>query len=201
VGLVFVINRPGYRIAADRKVLKRGEAAVIEQITDAYARAQGEITATLDNLESACAKATEDAYQKGLAQAELEAARRWTVVEVDRLALLKSMQPALADMVLDAVTRIAKGVDREALLRQALELLQGSLKEVSWARLRVHPQAVQAAEAALSAFRRRTGLGPLARVVADETLAPDGCLLESDLGSVDASLDTQIQAIRDALTS
>ena len=201
MGLVFVINRPGYRIAADRKVLKRGEAAVIEQITDAYARAQGEITATLDNLESACAKATEDAYQKGLEQAELEAARRWTVVEVDRLALLKSMQPALADMVLDAVTRLAKGVDREALLCQALELLQASLKEVSWARLRVHPQAVEAAEAALSDFRRRTGLGPLARVVADETLAPDGCLLESDLGSVDASLDTQIQAIRDALTS
>jgi len=201
VGLVFVINRPGYRLAADRKVLKRGEAAVIEQITDAYARAQGEITATLDNLESACAKATEDAYQKGLAKAELEAARRWTVVEVERLALLKSMQPALADMVLDAVTRLAKGIDREALLRQALELLQVSLKEVSWARLRVHPRAVEAAEAAVSDFSRRTGLGPLARVVADETLAPDGCLLESDLRRVDASLDTQIQAIRDALTS
>jgi type III secretion protein L len=200
VGLVFVINRPGYRVAADRKVLKRGEAAVIEQITDAYARAQGEITDTLDNLESACAKATEDAYRKGLAKAELEAARRWTGVEVERLALLESMRPALAEMVLDAVTRLAKGIDREALMRQALELLQGSLREVSWARLRVHPQMLQAAEAALSDFSRRTGLGPLARVVADETLAPDGCLLESDLGRVDASLDTQIQAIRDALT-
>jgi type III secretion protein L len=201
VGLVFVINRPGYRVATDRKVLKRGEAAVIEQITDAYARAQGEITATLDNLESVCAKATEDAYQKGLAKAELEAARRWSTVEVDRLALLKSMQPALAEMVLDALTRLAKGIDREALMRQALELLQGSLRGVSWARLRVHPQAVQAAQAAVSDFSRRTGLGPLARVVADETLSPDSCLLESDLGSIDASLDTQIRAIRDALTS
>lgn len=201
MGLVFVINRPGYRVATDRKVLKRGEAAVIEQITDAYARAQGEITATLDNLESVCAKATEDAYQKGLAKAELEAARRWTAVEVDRLALLKAMQPALAEMVLDALTRLAKGIDREALMRQALELLQGSLRGVSWARLRVHPQAVRAAEAAVSDFSRRTGLGPLARVVADESLSPDGCLLESDLGSIDASLDTQIQAIRDALTS
>jgi type III secretion protein L len=111
------------------------------------------------------------------------------------------MQPALAEMVLDALTRLAKGIDREALMGRALELLQGSLRGVSWARLRVHPQAVEAAEAAVSDFSRRTGLGPLARVLADETLSPDSCLLESDLGSIDASLDTQIQAIRDALTS
>jgi type III secretion protein L len=199
VGLVFVIDRPGYRVAADRKVLKRGEAAVIEKITDAYARAQGEITATLENLESLCAKATDDARRKGLAKAELEAARRWTSVEVDRMKMLESMRPALAEIVLDAVTRLAKGIDREALLRQALELLRGSLRAASWARWRVHPEAVGAAEAALSDFSRRTGIGAFARVVADDSIRPDGCVLESDLGSMDASLDTQLEAIRRAL--
>jgi flagellar biosynthesis/type III secretory pathway protein FliH len=59
---------------------------------------------------------------------------------------------------------------------------------------------VPMAEAALAEFDVQTGLGKLARVVADETLAQDACLLESELGTVDASLSTQLQAIRNAVT-
>jgi type III secretion protein L len=199
MGLVFVINRPGYRIAADRKILKRSEATLVQEITHAYERAQGEITATLDTLETVCTKAKDEAYRKGLAQAELEAARRWTSIEVDRKALIESMRPALAELVFEAVTKLAKGLDREALLRQALELLQGSLRAASWARLHVHPEAIEVAESALDDFARRTGLGRLARVIADDTLPATGCRFESDVGSVDVSLDTQLQAIRGAL--
>jgi type III secretion protein L len=198
MGLVFLIDRPDYRLATDRNVLKRGEATVIEHITNAYVRAQGEIASTLRNLQSVCAKATEDAYHTGLAKAEHDAAERWTLVEVERLALLQSMQPALAEMVVDALSLLAKGLDREALMARAMELFQGSLRGVSWARLRVHPDAVQVAEDALLEFSRNTGLGKLARVIADESLPQDGCVLESDLGKVDASLGAQLQAIRTA---
>jgi type III secretion protein L len=199
VGLVFLIDRPGYRLATDRKILKRRDAAVIEEITQAYVRAQGEISDALRNVEQACAKAADDAYRKGMAKAELEATRRWTLAEVERLTLLKSMLPTLADMVADAVTRLAKRIDREAFIAQAVELLQGSLRAATWARLRVHPDAVSAAEAAVGELDRHLRLGKLARVVADESLPPEGCVLESDLGTVDASLGTQLEAIRGAI--
>jgi type III secretion protein L len=200
VGLVFLIDRPGYRLATDRKVLKRNEAVVIEEITRAYVRAQGEINSALANLDKACAKATDDAYRKGLAKAELEAAQKWTLAEVERLVLLKSMQPALAEIIVDAVSLLAQDIDRQAFLLRAIEVLQGSLRTVNSARLRVHPELVPMAEVALSEFEARTGLGRLARVVADETLARDACLLESESGTVDASLATQLQAISNAVT-
>jgi len=199
MGLVFLIDRPGYRLAADRKVLKRHEAAVIEQITQAFVHAQGEISAALANLEAVCAKATDDAYRKGLAKAEREAAERWTLAEIDRLALLKSMQPVLAEVVADAVLLLAKGIDREAIIARALEALQYSLRDASWARLLVHPTTVEAAEAALNTFKRDTGIGRLARVEADESLPADGCVLESEFGRIDASLDTQLNVIRSAI--
>ena len=199
MGLVFLIDRPGYRLAADRKVLKRSEANVIEQITRAFVRAQGEISMALANMETVCAKASDEAYRKGLAQAEREAAERWTVAEVERSTLLKSMQPALADIVADAVMLLAKGIEREAIIARALEALQSALRDASWARLLVHPTAVEAAEAALNTFKRNTGLGRLARVEADESLPADGCVLESEFGRVDASLDTQLNVIRGAI--
>jgi flagellar biosynthesis/type III secretory pathway protein FliH len=67
--------------------------------------------------------------------------------------------------------------------------------------LRVHPGAVPQAEAALEHFDERTGLGKLARVVADPALPEHGCVLESELGRIDASLGTQIEAIREAINN
>jgi type III secretion protein L len=201
MGLVFLIDRPGYRLATERKVLKRSEATVVEEITQAYVRARGEINTALGNLEAVCARAAEDAYQKGWAKAAQEAAQRWTLAEVDRVKLLASVQPALAEMVADAVSVLAKGVDREAFMARALEQLQGSLRQASWARVRVHPEAVELAQAALAELQRQTGLGKIARVVADETLSREGCVLESDLGTVDASMDTQLRTICSAIAN
>jgi len=201
MGLVFLIDRPGYRLATDRKVLKRRDANVIEPITRAFVRAQGEISTALANLEQVCARATDDAHRKGLAQAEREAVERWTRTEIDRSRLLRSVQPALADVVVDAVMLLAKGIDREAMIARALEALQSSIRDTSWARLLVHPTAVGAAEAVLNTFQQTTGLGRLVRVEADASLAPDGCVLESEFGRLDASLDTQLTVIRDAVVN
>jgi type III secretion protein L len=200
MGLVFLIDRPGYRLATDRKVLKRNEATVMEEITQAYVRAQGEINAALANLDKVCTKATDEAYRKGLAKAECEATQRWTLTEVERRMLLQAMQPALAETIVEAVSLLAKEIDRKAFIARALELLQNSLRAAIWARLRVPPHAVSTAEAALNDFDRQTGLGKLARVVADESLPEDGCVLESEVGTVDASLSTQMQTIRGAIT-
>jgi flagellar biosynthesis/type III secretory pathway protein FliH len=201
VGLVLLIDRPGYRLATDRKVLKHSEACVIEEITQAYVRARGEINTALGNLEKACTQATEDAYRKGLAKAEREAAQRWTQVEVERLVLLRSLQPALASLIVDALGLLAKDIDREAFMARALDTLRGPLQRAGPARLRVNPAAVHTAEAALIDFTQRTGLGKLARVVSDDSLPEEGCVLESDLGKVDVSLGTQLEAINGAIAA
>jgi type III secretion protein L len=199
MGVVVLVDRPGYRVAADRKVLKSSEAAVIGQTAQAYLLAQEQINSALADLQHVCAQASHEAYRDGMAQAEQDAARRWTLAEVDRLSMLKSMQPALADIVVDAVELLARQIDREAFIAHALEVLQTSLRNASWAQLRVHPLAVPATEAALSEFDRRTGLGKIARIVSDDSLSEDSCVLESERGRIDASLATQLEAIRGAI--
>jgi type III secretion protein L len=199
MGVVVLVDRPGYRLAADRKVLKSSEAAVIEKTAQAYVLAQEQINSALADLQQVCARASHEAYRDGLAKAEQEAARRWTLREIDRLSMLQSMQPALAEIVVDAVALLARQIDREAFIAHALEILQTSLRDATWAQLRVHPSAVSATEAALSEFDTRTGLGKVARIVPDDSLSEDSCVLESELGTIDASLATQLEAIRGAI--
>jgi len=201
MGVVVLIDRPGYRLATDRKVIKCSEAAIVEDVTRAFTIAQEQINEAFRATEQACEGIAAEAYQQGLNEAKREAARRLTIAEIDRKALLDSLRPAIADLVVEAVTVIVKGVDRQATLSRALELLQSSFREASWARLRVHPDAVAVAQAALQELACEFGIGTLARVVADESLPKDGCVLESELGTVDASLDTQLNAIRAAISS
>lgn len=199
MGLVVLIDRPGYRLAADRKIIKRAEASVTAEIAEAYALAQQQIAGMVNGVREACAKRAEEGYREGLAKAQRDAAQHLVLAEVDRLALLKSLQPGLVEVIIDAVALLAKSVEREALIGRALETLQGSLRDASWARLRVHPGAAPAAQAALAEFDRETGLGKLARVMADESMPADGCVLESEFGAVDASLGTQLEVIREAI--
>jgi type III secretion protein L len=200
MGLVFLIDRPGYRLATDRKVLKRNEAAVIEEITQAYVRAQGEINTALTNLDRICKQATDEAHRAGLAKAEREATQRWTLAEVERRILLETMRPMLAEMVVDAVSLLVGEIDRKTLMMRALEMLQGSLRSASWACLRVPAQDVSLAERAVRDLDRQTNLGKVVRVVADESLPEGGCVLESDLGKIDASLSTQLETLRAAIS-
>lgn len=199
MGLVVLIERAGLRVAADRKIVKRAEAVVVQDVAEAYAVAQQRIAAAQAAEEQACAQRAQDAFREGMAKAQREAAQRLTLIEVDRLALLQSLRPALVDVIVDAVALLATGIDRRLIIARALETLDASLRNTSWARLRVHPQSAQAAQDALSEFDRAAGLGNIARVVADESLPLDGCVLESEFGKVDASLSTQLEVIREAI--
>lgn len=199
MGVVVLIERPGLRLAADRKVIKGREAYVVADVNEAYVRAQEQIAADMQRMDQFCAQLASDAYREGLTKAQEDAARTWTVTQADQRALLNSLQPVFVEIILDVVAFLVKGLDRQAFFARALERLQESLREVSWARLRVHPDSVEAAQAALSEFERVTGLGRVARVSADESLPPEGCILESQLGQADASLDMQIGAVRRAI--
>ncbi len=199
MGVVVLIDRPGYRLASDRKVLKSKEAAVIENTAQAYLLAQGQINAALQDLEHVRTRVTEEARREGLAQAREEATRRFVLAELERRSLLEAAQPTLARILVEALELLARDIDREAILARALELLQSALREVSWACLRVHPAAAQPARTALSRFDRQTGLGRIVNVVPDESLPPGGCVLESELGRIDASMETQLENIRRAL--
>lgn len=199
MGLVVLIDRAGYRLNADCKVIKRSEACVVADIAESFSLAQQHIATVTGDVESSCEALAQKGYREGFASAQRDAAQKLAAAEINRVVFLQSLQPALVDVVLDAVELLVKGLDRKAFLSQALEVLQSALRNASWARLHVHPQAAAIAGEVLAEFDRETGLGRLACVTTDETLSEDGCVLETDFGVIDASLGIQLDAIRSAI--
>lgn len=200
MGMVALVERAGMRVGVDRKVIKKDEVYVVAGVQRIFDVAQEQVNAELSRAEELCSRLAADAYRDATARAQADAAARWTFAELNRMELIKSMQPALVEVIVDAVALLVKGLDRQAFFAQALEQLQSCLRDVSWANLRVHPQVAEEARAAVAEFAQMTG-SSIAHVVADEELALDACVLESEFGRIDASLDVQLAAIRDAIAN
>lgn len=82
----------------------------------------------------------------------------------------------------------------EQLLRRALAALPAEARGV---RIRLHPDTLEALQRAGS--RIAAGLEEDITLVADPSVEPAGCILESPWGSVDAQLHEQLQNLREQL--
>lgn len=65
--------------------------------------------------------------------------------------------------------------------------------------LRVHPDDVAAVDADKPGLLARLSVSAKILIRADSTIARGGCVVESDIGTVDARLETQLRAIQRAL--
>lgn len=150
--------------------------------------------------EKAVAAALTKAITRGLEQGQEHAARQNSELMLQFAqrtdeALLK-MQDELAQLVVNAVRKIVHDLDPEEKARQAviggLELVRGSHKLL----IRVNPQVQAAVAAQLDSIAHRFSH---LEVVGDAHLDLDDCILESDIGIVNANLEQQLQVIEQTL--
>ncbi len=137
--------------------------------------APGEPDALSDTAAAALARRLESAYEEALAR-------------------LTSHATALALAAAEAVVRGTVASDEEvveAALRAALEQLAGQ----SALEVRVNPADGEAARRLCAMLAR----APRPEVVEDEEIARGGCVVRTDFGDMDASLDSQIRRLREAL--
>ena len=138
-------------------------------------------------------------YEEGLRQARLEQAEQMMALVADNIEFIASVERQMAEVVTAAVRKILGEFEEPELtlrlVRQALAVVRDQ-KRVT---LRIAPELADAARAELQRLlAAHPGIGFL-EVSPDPRLQPGACLLESELGVVEADLQTQLQALERAL--
>jgi type III secretion protein L len=173
------------------------------QIDAEQAQARTQADAWLEDArqqrETAHAQGLDAGYQQGLA----DAAQAWTHQVIDAATTthesLRRQSDRLAHIVTLALERIIEQEDRTRLFERALRHVSRIVAELPMASLRVHPDELAAAKAAVATLSATSGEAPLIEVVADATLTPGSCVFESDQGVIDAGLSAQLAALRRAM--
>jgi type III secretion protein L len=118
---------------------------------------------------------------------------------VARSDAMHRMHETLAGIVTSAVERIVHTEPRDSLYQRALRNVQALTRGVSQLTLRVGPADIDAARLGVSEARQLAPEGVQLEVAVDPGLKPGSCIFESEHGILDASLETQLDALRAAM--
>jgi type III secretion protein L len=143
-------------------------------------------------------------FDQGFGDGVKRATEQWTstaikVEQSDRQAMERKTD-RMAQLVTQAVQLIVESEDSIGLYKRALRTVVKSVGDVSTLTLRVSEGEQACAQRAIDEIVAQLNCQTNIDVVADSRVRVGACLFESDQGSVDASLDVQIEAIRRAVS-
>jgi type III secretion protein L len=197
--LLYLKNRT-YMPSPGLPVLKKKDYALLLQAEQILAHARAEAGAI--RVEAQKAYETEKArgYEQGLNESRMEMAERMLDTVSAGVDYLEGLEGTLTDLVMNALYKIIEGFeDRErvaGVVRKALSYVRTQKRVV----LRLCPEDEELARGEWKNLQRDyPGIGTL-DISADPRLSRGACLLESELGIIDASLEVQLAAIRNSFT-
>lgn len=192
----FSIKPLGSPLGAGQSVVK---AVDYEQLVD-YETLRKQLQANYEHREKVLLAAMAKSIQRGKQQG-MELANRHATEQMIRFTAtmddyLKQMEQDLVKVVISAVRRVIHSFDEVTIVQHAvqsaMELVKGSRK----LHIRVNPVVQTEVEERLESVRQRfTHL----EVIGDADLNETDCILESDIGIVNAGLWPQLEIIEQTL--
>lgn len=189
MALMVLLRTPWGDVVSDEPLIAPEDFSALQRIGSLEAQAHAELAREAE-------LARREGYEAGLRQAQHEAAQHLAASSADLDAQARALERhvvrAIDAGLLSVFGELPRDIALPAMIGRALAAvdLPGRLT------LRVNPGDLAFAELALG--RPDIDRAQL-RVITDGALAPGACRIESELGSVDAGLDVQLQALREAI--
>ncbi|MBR3880802.1 MAG: HrpE/YscL family type III secretion apparatus protein, partial [Mailhella sp.] len=143
----------------------------------------------------------EEGYQDGLEEGKLEHAEKMMETILSSVEFIEGIEKTLVSVVNQSIRKIIGDLDDKErivrIVRNSLNVVRGQQKVT----VRVSPADEPAVLEALAAMTSRASGSSFLTVMADARLERNSCILESELGVVDASLQTQLKALENAFQS
>lgn len=187
-------------LAPATQILSVQELTAWRSAQDLVAAAQQQAEAIQADAQAAYDAEKQRGYAEGLEEARLEQAEQMIENVSRTIDYFSKVEGQMVDLVMQAVQKIISDFDDEErvliTVRNALSVVRNQ-KQMT---LRLHPQQVDVVKTRVNELLASyPGVGYL-DIVGDNRLQADACILESEIGLVEASLEGQMAALRGAFT-
>lgn len=137
-------------------------------------------------------------YEQGLEEGRSEFSERVIDAEMTKERIMEEAEPEVIRMVMDIAQKV---IGRELEKGAVVDVVKKAIAESLGQKVvvRVHPADFEKLKNEQAALLEAAGATRTVSVREDEGVSAGGCIVETELGTVDARLETQIQAIRKAL--
>jgi len=194
------IKKDVFELPGDRGVIKASEYREAVEAGEVLEKARREAERILEEARGAYEAEKKRGYEEGLEEGKGDIVERMMETVGKTVDYFATVEQTLCDIVLEAVNKIVGELDDGELVlkivRNALRLVRNQ-KQVT---LRVAQEDLDNVRKRIQEIMGDFPGIDFIDVTPDSRLRANGCVLESEIGVVDASLDVQLEAIRRALT-
>lgn len=193
------LEKSGVTVVPSAKILKKDEHSFLLEGERILEAARHEATLIRQEAELELERKREEGFQKGQEEGKREIAERLVDCMSQSAAYFSRVEDVMVDLVTRAVRNVLGEFDQrdvvEKVVRRALE----STRNESHVTVRVSPAQADYLKGRVSTILQSFPKVQFLEILPDSRLPEDGCVLETEIGVVDASLESQLKAIEKAL--
>ncbi|NCD26713.1 MAG: HrpE/YscL family type III secretion apparatus protein, partial [Deltaproteobacteria bacterium] len=139
-------------------------------------------------------------YEDGKTEGKLEHAEKMMETILSSVEFIEGIESTLVNVVGQAIRKIIGDLDDNDRIVRIVRTALTNVRNQQHVTVRVAPADAAAVETAMAAMLQTApGRTSFMDIIPDARLERGACLLESELGVVDASLETQLKALENAL--
>ena len=184
------------------RLLRAEEYSRLLEAGELLAAARDRAEAIRAEAEEAYEARRRQGYDDGVMEGRMEQAEKMMETAMQAVEYIENIEETLVGVVTSAVRKIIGELDEKERIVRVVRTALVAVRSQQKVLIRVCPADEAAVRDALSAMIASAPGGvSFLDVSADPRMKPGDCILESELGVVDAGLETQLKALENALSS
>jgi type III secretion protein L len=197
---MLLIEKPDYKLASDRRLVKASEVATVRTADEIIAAAEADAARIREEAKVAFEEEKKRGYEKGLADGKMEIAMQKLDLVDSSVKFMESVEGKMADIVMKALKSCVVEIgDSEMVVQIVRKTMKAVIRTQRQVTVKVAPEMVDSVKARVDALRAEYPTIETLDVVEDPRLKGPACILETEAGVADASVDTQLAAIEKSI--
>ena len=197
---MLIIRQGNLQIETTGRLVKRAEAQSIAEAMDVLSAAQKEAEDVRQKAQEEFEAQRKLGYEKGWEDGKEEIAIQKLEQVEKSIDYLGSMENKIVEIVLTALKKcVAEIGDRELMVQVVQKAMQAVVRNQQQIALKVSPEMLPTVKERLNEIISKFPGVNYINLMEDSHLKGVSCIIETDAGNVEASLDNQLAAIEKTL--
>ena len=197
---MLLVKKQDFVLATDRRLVKAADVATVRSSEEIIAAAEADAARIREEAKVAFEEEKKRGYDKGIADGKMEIAMQKLDLLDSSVAFMEGVEQKMADVVMKALKSFVVEVgDREMVVNIVRKTLGAVIRTQRHVTLKVAPEMVGVVKERIDAFRQDYPTVETFDVIEDSRLKGSACILETEAGVADASVESQLAAIEKSL--
>ena len=197
---MLLINKQDFVLQSDRRLVKATDVATVRTAAEIIAPAEADAERIRSDAKVEFEIEKKRGYDKGLKDGKMEIAMLKLDQVDSSVAFMEGVEQKMADVVMTALRSfVAEIGDKELVVQIVRKTMNAVIRTQRQVVLKVAPELVEAVRGRIAEFRIAYPTVESFDVVEDPRLKGAACVLETEAGVADASVETQLAAIEKSI--